>query len=134
METYKVPRALAVILVTFALVAIIVGLLLLLSTPISYWVGRASELGALLKERLQTVQQPLAMLDEVRKALNAVTSGSESGIRIEQQSTVFSTIFAVLTPTVSQFILFIGALVFYLAYQKRTGTPPSSSCATRNRD
>ena len=41
-------------------------------------------------------------------------------MKVEQESaTVVTTIFAVLTPAVSQFILFIGALIFYLVYQKR---------------
>ena len=30
-----------------------------------------------------------------------------------------TTIFSILTPAVSQFVLFIGALVFYLVYQQR---------------
>ncbi len=41
-------------------------------------------------------------------------------MKVEQESaTVVTTIFAVLTPAVSQFILFIGALIFYLVYQNR---------------
>jgi predicted PurR-regulated permease PerM len=119
MQAHKVPRSFAVIIVTVALLTLIVGLLLLLSTPITYWLGRASELGLLIKQKLQMMNQPLAMLDEVRKALNAITNSGETNIKIEQQSTVVSTIVAVLTPAVSQFVLFIGALVFYLAYQKK---------------
>ena len=45
---------------------------------------------------------------------------SGPSLKVEQNSaTVVTTIFSVLTPAVSQFILFIGALIFYLVYQAR---------------
>lgn len=126
LESYKIPRGMAAILVTIALMLVIVGLLLLLSTPMTYWLSRASELGALIKSKLQTMNQPLNLLDEVRKALNLITLGDQSGaapaaaVKVEESATtVVSTIFSVLTPAVSQFILFVGALAFYLVYQTR---------------
>jgi predicted PurR-regulated permease PerM len=98
---------------------IIVSLLALLSTPVAYWLGRATEIGALIKQKLQTMGQPLVLLEELQKALSAIGTG-ESTLRVEaQQSTLVGTIFSILTPAVSQFILFLGALVFYLIYQKR---------------
>ena len=115
------PRILAVLVVTILLVGVFVCLLVLLSTPVAYWLGRATEVGGLLKEKLQTMSQPLALLEELQKSLNAIgAGGSQPTLRVEQQSaTVVTTIFSVLTPAVSQFILFIGALVFYLVYQKK---------------
>ena len=51
--------------------------------------------------------------------MNLIGAG-EPTLRVEQQTaTVVTTIFSILTPAVSQCILFIGALVFYLIYQKR---------------
>jgi predicted PurR-regulated permease PerM len=120
MQGHRIPRGVAVLLVTAALVGIIAVLLLLLSTPITYWLGRATEFGTLMREKFQMMSQPLAMLDEVRKALNAITVGGEGGIKVETQSgTLVTSIIGVLTPAVSQFILFIGALIFYLVYQQR---------------
>jgi predicted PurR-regulated permease PerM len=118
-----VPRILAVIVVTVLLVVLFACLLVLLSTPVAYWLGRASEVGVLVKQKLQTMTQPLALLSELQKALNAIGAGGSGGqpaVRVEQQSaSVVTTIFSVLTPAVSEFILFIGALVFYLVYQKK---------------
>lgn len=118
---HKVPRVIAVIAVTLALVVMIVCLLILLSTPVTFWLGRATELSVLIKQKLQTMNQPLALLDEARKALNAIAvNGNQPALKVEQESaTVVTTIFTVLTPAVSQFILFIGALIFYLVYQTR---------------
>jgi len=111
---------LAAVVVTLLLVMLIVSLLVLLSTPVAYWLGRATEIGALIKQKLQTMTQPLALLEEVQKALNVIGAGGKPALKVEQQSaTVVTTIFSILTPAMSQFILFIGALVFYLVYQER---------------
>jgi predicted PurR-regulated permease PerM len=120
METRRVPRVVAAVAVTVLLVALIISLLALLSTPVAYWLGRATEVGSLIKQKLQTMHQPLALLEEMRRALNIIgSSGGAPALKVEQSATVFTTIFSVLTPAVSQFVLFIGALVFYLVYQQR---------------
>ena len=99
-------------------------LLVLLSTPVSL-LARARQRGrrAACSRSCRSMNQPLAVLDEVRKALNAIGASVGSGqatLKVEQQSeTMVTTIFSILTPAVSQFVLFIGALVFYLVYQQR---------------
>lgn len=119
MQGRYVPRVAAAIGVTLALALIIVFLLFLLSTPISIWLGRASEIGVLLQDKLRTMNQPLAALEEIRKTLNAIGAGAGTALKVETQSdTMVSTIFSIVTPAVSQFILCIGALVFYLVYQQ----------------
>lgn len=120
MEQQRIPRVAAAILVTIALAALIVSLLAVLSTPVTFWLGRATELGALIKQKLQSMNQPLAVLDELRKVLNTIGADSGPSLKVEQTSaTVVTTIFSVLTPAVSQFILFIGALIFYLVCQAK---------------
>jgi len=114
-----VPRVLGAIAVGLLLVAVIASLLVLLSAPVAYSLSRASEIGGLIKEKLQTISQPLSLLDEVRKAINVMGAG-EPTLKVEQQTaTVVTAILSILTPAVSQFILFIAALLFYLVYQKR---------------
>ena len=65
------------------------------------------------------MNQPLAVLDELRKAVNGFGSGEQTILKVEQSATMVATMFSVLTPAVSQFILFVGALIFYLVYQTR---------------
>lgn len=119
MHQRGMPRAVAAMLVTAFLALLIASLLLLLSTPIAYWIGRASEVGALVKAKLQSINQPLALLQEIQKSLSVIGTGDQPALRVEQQTaTVLETIFSTLTPAVSQALLFVGALVFYLVYQK----------------
>jgi predicted PurR-regulated permease PerM len=120
LERSRLPRVLAVLLVTITLTGLIAGLLTLLSTPIAVWLARASELTVLLKQKLQTISQPLALLEEARKSISAITDGNQPTLKVEQESAgVITAIFSVITPAISQSILFVGALVFYLIYRVR---------------
>lgn len=120
LERVGVPRGVASVLVTLALLLVIAFLLLLLSTPLTYWIGRASELGALVKAKLSSLSEPLALLKDLQKSLTAMGASDSPAIAVEPQSTsLVATIFSTLTPAVSQAILFLGTLIFYLVYQKR---------------
>ena len=120
MEQHRVPRALAALAVTALLLVIIVTLLLLLSAPLAYWLGRATYVGALLREKLQGLSQPMALLRELQKGLNAIGAGSPDALKVEPQtSSIISTIMSVVTPAVSGFVIFIFSLIFYLIYRPR---------------
>ena len=114
-----VPHVAASILITLLLLTFILGLLIALSAPLAYWVGRASYVGALLHEKLQSFTQPVALLSELHKGLNAIGSGGSPVLQVEQQPTSIVTgILSVLRPAIAQFVLFLGALVFYLVYRQ----------------
>ena len=59
MQEHGVPRVVAALLVTFLFLALIGVLVLLLSTPLTYWLGRATYVGALLREKLETFHATL---------------------------------------------------------------------------
>ena len=119
MQEHGVPRVAAALIVTGALALLIVSLLALLSTPISVWLGHATEIGAMLQRKLQTMQGPLGTLEEIRKTLNSISAGGAAPtLKVEQTDTMVTTIFSIVTPAVSQFVLCIGALVFYLVYRQ----------------
>jgi predicted PurR-regulated permease PerM len=123
MQERKVPRVLTAILLAAALLALILSVLALLAAPASSWLGRATELRTILQEKLQTMSQPFALLDEVRKTLSVVTSSDPGTVKVEQPSpNVVTTAFGVLMPAAGQLVLFFGALLFYLIYQERIQT------------
>ena len=115
-----VPRGLAAVGVTLLVLLAIGILLFVLSTPLVYWLGRASYIGALIREKLESFSQPLAFLQELQKGLSALGSGEGSTLKVEQQSSgLVTTVLSVMTPAVSQFVLFVGALVFYQVYRDK---------------
>jgi predicted PurR-regulated permease PerM len=123
MQERNVPRVLAALLLTAAFLALVSSVLLLLAAPASSWLGRATELRLILQEKLQTMSQPLAYLDEVKKALSAITSSEPGALKVEQPSgNVVTTTVGVVMPAAGQVFLFFGALLFYLIYQERIRT------------
>jgi len=119
LEHRGLPRAVSVLLVTSAIVAVILTVIALLSLPLTYWLGRASELGVLLREKLQTMAQPIEFLREVLSAVSQVSGQAGTGLHVEENTNIVSGIVGILSPAVTQAILFLGALIFYLIYQKK---------------
>ena len=120
MERHRVPRALAALAITALLLLVIATVLFLLSAPLAYWLGRATYVGALLREKLQSLSQPMALLQELQKGLNAIGAGSPDALKVEPQtSSIISMILSIVTPTISGFVIFIFSLIFYLIYRPR---------------
>src|SRR3974390_2688188 len=119
LERRGLPRALTSIVLVILLIASIMVIVGVLTVPLTYWVGRASELGALLKERLQTLGNPFAFFDEIGNALSQVTGGDKSASAVNlSSSNIVTVIFSVLTPVVSETLIFLIALVFNLIYHR----------------
>jgi predicted PurR-regulated permease PerM len=122
-EGKGVPRVVAAIAVTVLLIVLLLSLVLLLSAPLTYWLGRASYIGALIREKLQTFGQPVALLHELQKGLNTIGTGNTTTLKVEPQSTsIVASILATLTPAVSGFVMFVFTLIFYLMYRQRLRT------------
>jgi predicted PurR-regulated permease PerM len=119
LQRQGLPRVAAVLIVTFLLLGLLACLFSLLSSPVTYWAGRASELAVLIKQKLSTVSQPLALLEEVRNAFGSIGSAAQPAVKVDQQPATMMTLYSIIAPAVSQLVLFLGALIFYLVYQKR---------------
>jgi len=119
-EGKGVPRVVAAIAVTVLLIALLLSLILLLSAPLTYWLGRASYIGALIREKMANFGQPVALLQELQKGLNAIGAGDPTALKVEAQSTsLVASILSVVTPAVSGFVMFVFTLIFYLIYRQR---------------
>ena len=70
LERRGLSRALTSIVLVILLIASIMVIVGVLTVPLTYWLRRGSELGVLLKERLETLGNPLAFFDEIGNALS----------------------------------------------------------------
>jgi predicted PurR-regulated permease PerM len=104
--------------------AVVLGLLLLaitgllvtlIAAPVAQWIGRAPEIGAIIKQKLYVLDRPLAALRELQEVL-VPSSGNTVAVESSQLSLV-APIIGFLTPAVTQLILFFVTLVFFLASQ-----------------
>jgi hypothetical protein len=116
-ETIGVPRIVAVIVTATIALLILLAIIGLLSTPFAYWIGRTEELASLIKEKLQLLGQPLAIFDEIGRAL-AEISGAPASVAAPNydSSTIVRGIISTLTPVVTEFMLFFFAMIFWMLY------------------
>lgn len=119
MERRGLPRIAAVAVVTLAMLTVLLIVVALLSLPLTYWLGRATELGAMIREKLQSMAGPLDFVKELTQAVGQVTGSPGTGLRVEESTNIVSGIIGILTPAVTQGILFLGALIFYMIYHKQ---------------
>jgi predicted PurR-regulated permease PerM len=115
-ERRGVPRVVAVIASATVALLILLAIIGLLSTPLAYWIGRTHELAQLMKEKLQLLNQPLAIFDEIAHALSGV-SGTEPASSVHYDtSTIIRGVVSTLTPVITQFLLFFFAMIFWMLY------------------
>src|SRR5262245_60693137 len=116
-ERRGVPKVVAVIATATVALLILLAIVGLLSTPLAYWIGHTKELALLVKGKLQLLNQPFAIFDEIAHALSGVSGGPESASVVHYDtSTIISGIISTLTPVITQFVLFFFAMIFWILY------------------
>lgn len=91
-----------------------------LSGPVSSWIARGPEVGALLEGKLQVLERPLAAWREIKDALQKL--GGAEGPEIHVATTLndfVTTLMAFLTPALGQLLVFLGALIFFLTGRRQ---------------
>jgi predicted PurR-regulated permease PerM len=102
------------------LVGVILGVagygVTLLAGPLTEWIGRAPEIGALIQEKLSVLDAPLAAL---RSLQNALSPHDANTVKVDAGLTeFFAPVVAVLTPAAGQLLLFVITLLFLLVGQQ----------------
>jgi len=116
-ERRGVPRVVAVIATATVALLILLAIMGLLSTPLAYWIGHTRELAVLIKGKLQLLNQPIAIFDEIAHALSGVSGGpAPASVVNYDTSTIVSGIVSTLTPIITQFVLFFFAMIFWMLY------------------
>lgn len=106
-----IPSPVVALLLLILLMAVFYAVIALVSTPLIDWVGRAPEHVARIKDKLQALSGPLAILERLRDAI--LPAGSGTGFHIELGDLVQPAL-AVLTPAVSALLIFFGTFFFFL--------------------
>ena len=99
-----------------AIVAFSLGLLCVaastLAGPVTQWIARAPEIGAIIRERLAVLDQPLAALHQLKTSL----FGEAGGGSVNTPDIVLPVV-AFVTPAAGELLLFFGTLLFFLIGQ-----------------
>src|SRR5262245_38172064 len=83
---YRVPSWLSASLLMILLVGLVSLVITLLSAPLVEWIGKAPDIGNMIRDKLQVFDRPLAALRDIRNAL--LPSGKDGGLQIDLASTL----------------------------------------------
>ena len=112
---HRIPPWLTAGLLGVALLAASAAAVTFLSKPFTDWIGRAPEIGALIREKLYVLDRPLAALRELQEAL--LPAGGATVATETSRLSVVTPLVAYLTPAVLELVLFSVTLIFFLAAQ-----------------
>ena len=122
LERYGIPRVASTIVIVLLLLGVFVILTAALTAPLTEWIGKASQLGSLLRSRLQDFGEPIKALQELYRSLQSIGGASgETGnaIRIEASpdASIVQTAISILTPALSQLLIVFVSTTFYLIFK-----------------
>lgn len=114
--SYKVPQVLTATL----LVLIFCGLLYLAATllvgALTTWLAQSPDLGAVVRQKLRWIEGPLATLRDLTKSLGDTGGAASPTVAVDPGfAPMVRDALSIVTPAISEFILFFGTLLFFLA-------------------
>jgi predicted PurR-regulated permease PerM len=114
LTAYRVPPPVSALALVILVVALAGALVSLFAAPVTEWINRAPEIGAAVKAKLRILDVPLAALRDLKTAVTGLSGGAPT-VAVEKDATdILGQVLLVLTPAVSQFLIFFGTLLFFL--------------------
>jgi predicted PurR-regulated permease PerM len=91
-----------------------------LSGPVTNWIARAPEVGALLEGKLRVFERPLSAWREIKEALQSLSGSNSPEFQVATTLDDFvAGAMALLTPAIGQSLVFLGALMFFLSGRRQ---------------
>ncbi len=112
LERYRVPRALAAVLIVTAVGAAVAFIIGLFSSPLMEWSTHLPEFAARLKDKLHVFDRLLPLWQELQRLFGG--PGTLSGFQMPKFDWVQPTI-QFLSPTFAEFLLFFATLILFVA-------------------
>ncbi|HEY9453440.1 MAG TPA: AI-2E family transporter [Bradyrhizobium sp.] len=112
LERYRIPRAVAAILIVAVASAGTVFTIGLIASPVMEWSSKLPELGSILKEKMHVFDRPLALWQQLQGMLggsDTLTTFHLPKIEWVQPTLEF------LSPTFTEFLLFVATLILFIA-------------------
>jgi predicted PurR-regulated permease PerM len=112
LERYRIPRAVAAVLIVAAVSAGATFMVGLIASPAIEWSSKLPELGARLKEKMYVFDRPLALWQELQSMLGG--PDTLSTLHMPKFDWVAPTL-EFLSPTFAEFLLFVATLILFIA-------------------
>jgi predicted PurR-regulated permease PerM len=112
---YRIPSWLSATLVMAIFVGLVSLAITLLSAPVVEWIGKAPDVGHIIREKLQVFDRPLAALRDMRNALTPTPQAANNDtLQIDIGPSLIAPVLTVLTPAIGELVVFFGTLFFFL--------------------
>lgn len=112
---FGLPPALSAMIVVTLAICIIGAVLTFFAAPLTEWIGRAPEIGKAVQEKLHVFDYPLSVLRDIKSAIMPAAASGPT-VAVEQNpAEMVGAALVVITPAVSQFVVFLATLIFFLA-------------------
>jgi len=115
-KAYGIPSLITAIVLWLLVVGAFYAVIVLLTTPVLEWIGKAPEIGRNIKEKFQFLDQPLSALQDLRNAILPQDEKSRFGIDI---ASFVQPALTIVTPAIGQIFIFFGTLFFFLLGRAR---------------
>ncbi|MBS0245185.1 MAG: AI-2E family transporter [Proteobacteria bacterium] len=115
-DRHGVPTIVTAIVLWLLVLVICYGVIALLATPVLDWIGKAPEIGRIVKARLHFLDGPMSALRDLRNAF--LPENEQTGAGVDIASFVQPAL-AIATPALGQTFIFFGMLFFVLLGRSR---------------
>ena len=115
LERFRIPRAVAAVLIVTAVGAGAAFMIGLIASPVMEWSNKLPELAAQLKEKLHVFDRPLVLWQQLQTMLGG--SDALASFQMPKFEWVQPTL-EFLSPTFAEFLLFIATLILFIASWK----------------
>jgi predicted PurR-regulated permease PerM len=107
-----IPRWASALLVVGVSGGALATAITLIADPVTDLIGRAPEIGAMIKDKLYVFDRPLAALRELE---HLIAPPGANVVQVDQRwADLLAPVLAVLSPAVVQIVLFVSTLLFFL--------------------
>jgi predicted PurR-regulated permease PerM len=110
-----IPQPVSALLVIVLLIGMVGLVLTFFAAPLTEWIARAPEIGAAVQQKLRVFEYPLSVLHDIRGAIMPASTGGQTVSVEANPAEMVGTVLIAITPAVSQFVLFFGTVIFFLA-------------------
>jgi predicted PurR-regulated permease PerM len=111
---FGIPTGVSAIFIVLWLSLMVGAGITFFAAPLTEWIARAPEIGGVVQEKLRVFEYPLSILQQLKSSVMPAAGGQTVSVEANPAEMVGS-VLVLVTPAVSQFVVFFGTLIFFLA-------------------
>lgn len=133
---YGVPPVITALVLIAAFFGMVYGIVTLVVGSLGEWIAQAPDIGSVIQQKLRWLERPLTRLRELQDGVGVgagAGGGSVPKVALETSlPTMVQTAAGILTPALSELLVFFGALLFFMIGTEKLRRQLITSFETRD--